>query len=480
MIRKKNILYTALIFILTILLITGCGKNKKNIELGMTKQEVMNILGDPTVTDEDDCLWLGSAEKKYKEVENLLEKAFENDDEAAFIKAEKIYKELEEMSFSFRYCSFANNKLEEYFYDKNHKFDEDNYYISQKMKTIEKVDINLKNYDIYIDERKDFGERFVFFERISYTTTFTDGSIYKSYCKNYEFLGSTQYINDYSIGITWSDYFSQKYELKDGKYHYTIIGCNSIGEIDSNGKVKFWTGGSNLIPTNITGLSDNYYYELPNEELTLFNNGYYYGDENNPYQLFVRPVDKSLGNITINGNTERIIDYAFFECTNLDNIVIPNSVKSIGCCAFAECSNLKDITISNNVESIGYSAFALCSSLEKIILPNKLEIIGDSLFFECSKLRSVTIPNSVKTIKYYSFTGCINLKSLIIPTSVTTIEISAFENCEQLSVFCLENNNYFFRDDEIEATVYYYRESQPMDFGNYWHYDENNNIVIWD
>ena len=29
------------------------------------------------------------------------------------------------------------------------------------------------------------------------------------------------------------------------------------------------------------------------------------------------------------------------------------------------------------------------------------------------------------------------------------------------------------------ATRYYYSESQPTSSGNYWHYDENGNVVKW-
>jgi hypothetical protein len=38
-------------------------------------------------------------------------------------------------------------------------------------------------------------------------------------------------------------------------------------------------------------------------------------------------------------------------------------------------------------------------------------------------------------------------------------------------------NNY--NGKVINATRYYYSETQPMGQGYYWHYDENGEIVVW-
>jgi hypothetical protein len=85
------------------------------------------------------------------------------------------------------------------------------------------------------------------------------------------------------------------------------------------------------------------------------------------------------------------------------------------------------------------------------------------------------------------------LKSVVIGSGVTTIGYSAFGNCDSLtSVYykgteedwnnisinynaLLDGNEYL-----INATRYYYRETQPMKKGNYWHYDENGDVVVWE
>uniref|UniRef100_UPI0040478C8A leucine-rich repeat domain-containing protein n=1 Tax=Limnohabitans sp. TaxID=1907725 RepID=UPI0040478C8A len=171
---------------------------------------------------------------------------------------------------------------------------------------------------------------------------------------------------------------------------------------------------------------------------------------------------------TIPNGVTSIVDYAFYNCSNLTSITIPDSVTSIGIYAFSDCSNLTSITIPDSVTSIGQRVFYNCTSLTSITvdagnlnysssdgvlfnkiqtllvqypagildnsytIPDSVTSIGDMAFQSCTSLTSITIPDSVTSIGYAAFTTCRSLASVTIGNSVTSIGNYAFESCTNL------------------------------------------------
>ncbi|MBQ3506166.1 MAG: leucine-rich repeat domain-containing protein [Clostridia bacterium] len=113
--------------------------------------------------------------------------------------------------------------------------------------------------------------------------------------------------------------------------------------------------------------------------------------------------------------------------------------------------------------------------------------IAKSAFFNVSHISSVVIPDSVTTIGEGAFRYCDNLTSVTIGNSVTTIGDWAFYNCDSLTSVYYQGTESDWTNISIgssnskltNATRYYYSETQPMTTGNYWHYDENGDIVVW-
>ena len=139
------------------------------------------------------------------------------------------------------------------------------------------------------------------------------------------------------------------------------------------------------------------------------------------------------GEIVIPEGTEKIGEYAFYNCSGLTSITIPDSVTSIGYRAFYNCSGLTSITIPDSVTSIGDYAFYNCSGLTKMAIPDGVTSIGDYAFCNCSGLTSITIPDSVTSIGERAFYECSGLTSITIPDSVTSIGRSAFNGCSGLT-----------------------------------------------
>ena len=129
----------------------------------------------------------------------------------------------------------------------------------------------------------------------------------------------------------------------------------------------------------------------------------------------------------------RIIPYAFDNCSNLGSVTISSSVTSIGQHAFQNCSSLTSVVIPPSVTSIEEYAFYNCSSLRSASIPESVTSIPRYCFYGCDRLRSVSIPEGVTSIGEYAFYNCSNLASVNIPEGVTTIGEKAFSECGALA-----------------------------------------------
>ncbi len=187
-------------------------------------------------------------------------------------------------------------------------------------------------------------------------------------------------------------------------------------------------------------------------------------------------------------------DYAFLRCDTIQSIDIPDSVTSIGEGAFGNCTRLRSIVIGNGLTKIDSFAFSDCTSLPSIDIPNSVTSIGEFAFNRCTGLQSINIPDGVMSIGMRTFDGCASLQSIVLGNGLTKIEVDAFDGCENL------RNVYYHGSVEewdainidsgniklTSATRYYYSSSDPkLGAGynsdlNYWHYDENGEIVVWE
>ena len=209
----------------------------------------------------------------------------------------------------------------------------------------------------------------------------------------------------------------------------------------------------------------------------------------------------SLESVTIPDSVTTIGNHTFETCSNLTSVIIPDSVITIGDYAFWGCYYLSSVTIGDSVTTISKEAFSFCPSLTSITIPDSVIVIGDGAFDSCSNLTSITIPNSVTSIGRYVFRYCSSLTSVTIPNSVIIIDVEMFSGCTNLTsvtvgdsvisigdfafyncdaithVYYVGNESDWesisigqSNDSFINATLYYYSETQPTTEGNFWHY----------
>lgn len=194
-----------------------------------------------------------------------------------------------------------------------------------------------------------------------------------------------------------------------------------------------------------------------------------------------------------NQNVTSIVDYQFYNCTDLKSIDCEN-LQSIGANAFEGCTNLKSVVLYNNVTSVEENAFKGCSDdlvidckyssipetwhenwnpdncnviygdlietwdvsatknddiiAELYGINDKYSLVisgngnmkdydssGDNIspWRSYSNITSVIILNGVTSIGGWTFSGCTSLTSITIPNSVTSIGKWAFEDCTSLT-----------------------------------------------
>jgi len=206
--------------------------------------------------------------------------------------------------------------------------------------------------------------------------------------------------------------------------------------------------------------------------------------------------------------------YAFFNNSALISVEMANNVSSIGKGAFRYCSSLTKIVLSDAITFVGDFAFDGCDNVlynekeglkyigsddnqylylfgvvsKDIIIAHideNCKFIGSWSFIRCESLESVNIPKELISIGDSAFYYCVSLKSVLIGKSVKNIGSDAFGSCISITIYCESQeklNEWSDRWAPITnpaRPIYWYRETLPTTSGNYWHYDENDNIVVW-
>ena len=149
------------------------------------------------------------------------------------------------------------------------------------------------------------------------------------------------------------------------------------------------------------------------------------------------------GTVKIHEGTERVYEYACYEC-KINHLIIPDSVKrieqyafhsnmflecvdggkgleSIGDVSFKNCISLKDFSFGTNLKRIGVSAFQN-TQLTKILLPEGLKYVGSHAFNTANlkdngeishitpdKMYDIHLPASLKEIGRAAFCNAANI-----------------------------------------------------------------------
>ena len=307
------------------------------------------------------------------------------------------------------------------------------------------------------------------------------------------FLGCTELVEvtiPDSVKIVGIDVFHDCSNLQNVVFG---DGVTSIGEFSFKGCVNL----TNIsIPDSLEECGNLFgFTSIPKLAYTLYNNGAYLGNEENPYVLLFSSL--SDGDVIVHEKT-RVISGAAFAYSKVRSISIPKSVVGIGRNAFeggADSVYIEDLTAWCNIKFSNYSMLGSLSLanpissgaklylnktlVEEVVIPESITSINAYAFYGYKYLKSVVIGNNVKDIGNYAFHNCSSLTSVVIGEGITSIADYAFNSCDSLeNVYYLgtfeEWNSISVgssNDSFVSAPRYYYSEELPTDNTyNYWHY----------
>lgn len=220
---------------------------------------------------------------------------------------------------------------------------------------------------------------------------------------------------------------------------------------------------------------------------------YFEAKEDNPYHT-VYGIDQFAEDIEIPEGVEEICVDVFENCKNLRSVKFPSTLKTIkfpGCLRFKKCPNLTSISVDaqNPVFHSSGNCFietetkTIVGVLPNCIIPNDGSVTKiESFLFYDMPLNEIVIPDGVRVLCEYLFAYS-GLKSIVLPKSLTKIENNVFSYCESLKIF-YQGTKEDWEKIKIKnflqpSSIYYYSENQPTSEGNYWHYNENNEIIIY-
>lgn len=195
-------------------------------------------------------------------------------------------------------------------------------------------------------------------------------------------------------------------------------------------------------------------------------------------------------------------DYSFYKIddnnvaiglanTNLEEAIIPEYYLDV------EDTNTTLLGKRIRITSVGYYVFNhqnnilfTSSSLKSVKIPEGVTTIASYCFYGASSLTSISLPQSVTSIGSYAFISTNALEQIILPKNVVLGE----------SVFGAHHSNFkiYFEGNDVPASwknvdwshginapvsdhFFLYSETEPTGTStySYWHYDANNNPVLW-
>lgn len=150
------------------------------------------------------------------------------------------------------------------------------------------------------------------------------------------------------------------------------------------------------------------------------------------------------GTVKIHEGTERVYEYACYEC-KINHLIIPDSVKRIEQYAFHSNMFLACVDGGKGLKSIGDASFKNCTSLKDFSFGTILERIGGSAF-QNTQLTKIFLPEGLKYVGSHAFSTA-NLKdngeiSYITPDKMYDIHLPVSLKEIGKAAFCNASNIY--------------------------------------
>ena len=404
---KKVIAASVIVAILLVIIIPiavvftspTAAANVDRINIGDSKERVLDILGEPYDYDPKDVVFTyysSNYEKILKKLDSIsnMDDIEDFEDLGNALEDEmELEQKLEEMEYKETRVTFDNKGLvTSLLYNAKAKDDGEN---TKELKSSEVMVSEIVGYETVA---------------VPYTLKYEDGSIYKGtqsvmiesfggegkfyalnpFGESVEFtisvVRNSNVKTDYSNGVEYIVYPNGEAtisgtgiitkELVDriADDIVTLVVEEGITGIGDEAFANCGSITSVSIPSTITSVGKN---AFGSKSFTIKNGVKYLGNEENPYHVALGLSNANSIQFNINENTKVIADYAFYQSEKLTAAYMPaGSVEYIGTYAFADCPLLRGVTMESDVKEIGDYAFSKCSSLQSISIPESVTSIG--------------------------------------------------------------------------------------------------------
>ncbi|MBQ8425699.1 MAG: leucine-rich repeat domain-containing protein [Clostridia bacterium] len=182
--------------------------------------------------------------------------------------------------------------------------------------------------------------------------------------------------------------------LEKAKDIKKVVIPEGIKELGMMAFSKCYSLVSLVLPNSLETVRKDAFYRCNALRFNTFENAVYFGTVDNPYYIFIKPVDNNAKSCVIHNDTKIISDGAFGGCRMLRSIIIGDNVKSISKEMFRNCINLKDVKIGRSVEKIEDNAFYNCKGLRILNIPSKVNFIHKNAFENCFYSLNFCIENN--------------------------------------------------------------------------------------
>ena len=176
----------------------------------------------------------------------------------------------------------------------------------------------------------------------------------------------------------------------------------------------------------------------------------------------------NLRDLQLPANLTKIGYMAVADCKNLQSINIPASVTEISQSAFENCRSLKTITFggqavnvsgrlnapatsTSQLQKIGNWAFYNCHELQNLTIPEGVTEIGDGAFYGCTYLEGLSLPASVQSIGDNTFALCAKLQKIVVNAPVPpSIQAKTFFDVQrQIPVYVPDESISAYKNDAL-------------------------------
>lgn len=264
----------------------------------------------------------------------------------------------------------------------------------------------------------------------------------------------------------------EKDAFKDCNFIKKIILPDTLLEIKKDAFQKCEDLKYINLPNSLKHIEERLFDECDNLKYNEYNDGYYLGDDSNPYFYFKEPRKKGRSEITFHPNC-KVIGYRAFKDSGLKSVSIPNSIELIAKGAFEDCEDLKSVELSTSITSIEEDTFKNCKDLKSITIPDSVLSIGKDAFKKCESLKSIVLSKNLKYIGKDAFQKCEKLKELILPDSLTSVSERLLDDCDDIKYNYYEKGNYI----GSETNSYFYLASSKTHHSSHFEIHPNCKII---